>query len=123
MTAFINPDKYYLFLQAGLEVISTDIPQARRMEQRLHVAHSARDAVEIAHRIEREPAFRKNACWDADFTWAKRARDFIDIVRNAASSKGRSAQDRAAARQANGRARSAPADRRPVVLGHGPKVD
>jgi hypothetical protein len=83
MTEFINPDKYYLFLQAGLEVISTDIPQARRMADRLHVACSAGEAVEIARRIEREPAFRKNIEPARDLSWAKRVRDFSDILRSA----------------------------------------
>lgn len=123
MTEFINPDKYYLFLQAGLEVVSTEIPQARRMEKQIHVARTPQDAVEIARRIEEEPAFRKNADWDADFTWAKRAGDFIDIVRTATLSKGASIEERAAARQSNSLARSAPADRRPVTLSHGPKGD
>jgi glycosyltransferase involved in cell wall biosynthesis len=83
MTEFINPDKYYLFLQAGLEVISTDIPQARRMADRLHVARAPRDVAEIARRIEREPAFRKNAEVVSDFTWRRRARDFSEILRAA----------------------------------------
>lgn len=88
MTEFINPDKYYLFLQAGLEVISTDIPQARRMKDRIHVAATPADAVEIVRRIEAEPAFRKNAGPASDLTWAKRARDFIEILRVAKRATG-----------------------------------
>jgi hypothetical protein len=89
MTEFINPDKYYLFLQAGLEVISTDIPQARRMTDRIHVAATPADAVEIVRRIEVESAFRKNAGPASDLTWAKRARDFIEILRVAKRAPGK----------------------------------
>ena len=83
MTEFINPDKYYLFLQAGLEVISTDIPQARRMADRVHVAHSPEDAIEIVRRIEAEPAFSKNIKVATDLSWSRRAREFIEILRAA----------------------------------------
>ncbi len=81
MTEFINPDKYYLFLQAGLEVISTDIKQARRMADKIHVARSPGEAVEIARRIEAEPAFRKNVEPLGGYSWRTRARDFCDILR------------------------------------------
>ena len=81
MTEFINPDKYYLFLQAGLEVISTDIPQARRMADRVHVARKPEDVVEIARRIEEEATFRKNAAATTDNTWRTRAREFYEILR------------------------------------------
>jgi hypothetical protein len=89
MTEFINPDKYYLFLQAGIEVISTDIPQARRLTDRIHIAASAADAADIVRRLEAEPAFRKNAAPAGDLTWAKRARDFIEILRVASRATGR----------------------------------
>lgn len=84
MTEFINPDKYYLFLQAGLEVISTDIPQARRMADRIHIAGKPQDVVEMARRIEHESAFRKNVDTTTDFSWRRRAREFVEILRGAA---------------------------------------
>lgn len=86
MTEFINPDKYYLFLQAGLELISTDIPQARRMADRIHIASKPQDVAEIARRIEHEPAFRKNVDAATDFSWRRRARDFCEILRAAGQS-------------------------------------
>ncbi len=89
MTEFINPDKYYLFLQAGLEVISTDIPQARRMMDRIHIAATPADAVAIARRIEAEPEFRKNSQPAGDLTWSRRARDFIEILRVANRATGK----------------------------------
>src|SRR6185437_7289578 len=60
LTEFINPDKYYFFLNSGMEVISTDIPQARRMGERIHVAASPEEAVAIADRLQHDPACRKN---------------------------------------------------------------
>jgi hypothetical protein len=81
MTQFINPDKYYLFLQAGLEVISTPIPQARFMAGRIHVASSAEDAAALVRRIESEPAFRRNVGPDPQMTWRSRAREFIEMLR------------------------------------------
>lgn len=91
MTEFINPDKYYLFLQAGLEVISTDIPQARRMADRIHVVGNPQDAAEIARRIEQDPAFRKNVDAATDVSWRRRAREFKDILRAADRSGGQAA--------------------------------
>lgn len=81
LTEFINPDKYYLFLQAGMEVISTDIPQARRMADRVHIARKPEDVAEIARRIQNEPAQRKNADAMTGFSWRDRAREFCEIVR------------------------------------------
>jgi len=40
LTEFINADKYYLYLNSGMKVISTDIPQARRMADLIHIARS-----------------------------------------------------------------------------------
>lgn len=86
LTEFINPDKYYLFLQAGLEVISTDIPQARRMADRIHIARKPQDVAEFARRLESEPVFRKNVDAATDLSWCKRARDFCEILRVAGPS-------------------------------------
>jgi len=80
LTEFINPDKYYIFLQGGLEVISTDIPQARRMTEWLHIVNSPAEVIEVVRRIEQDKTFRKNTGLGPDFSWSKRARDFVDII-------------------------------------------
>ena len=80
LTEFVNPDKYYMFLQGGLEVISTDIPQARRMADWIHVVKSPADVIEIAQRLEQDSTFRKNAGTWPDYSWRRRAREFVDIV-------------------------------------------
>lgn len=45
---YVNPDKIYHYLRAGMEVVATPIPQARRMEDYVHVAATA---TEFASRI------------------------------------------------------------------------
>ena len=81
LTEFINPDKYYLYLNSGMEVISTDIPQARRMADFIHIARSAGEIVELVARIQSEPAYRKNKFLH-DFSWERRADDLIKIIQS-----------------------------------------
>ena len=81
LTEFINPDKYYLYLNSGMEVISTDIPQARRMADFIHIARSAGEIVELVARIQSEPAYRKNKFLH-DFGWERRADDLIEIIQS-----------------------------------------
>ena len=80
LTEFINPDKYYLYLNRGMEVISTDIPQARRMVDHIHIARSAGEVIEMAARVRSDPAYRKNKDLSRDFSWEKRADDLIRIL-------------------------------------------
>jgi hypothetical protein len=80
LTEFVNPDKYYMFLQGGLEVISTDIPQARRMGERIHLVRSPAEVIEVALRIEQDRTFRKNTDLGPDYSWSRRAHDLVEIV-------------------------------------------
>lgn len=79
LTEFINPDKYYYFLNSGMEVISTDIPQARRMGDRIHIAKSPEDALAIADRLQCEPTIRKN-CAGPVLGWDQRADELLDVI-------------------------------------------
>jgi hypothetical protein len=79
LTAFINPDKFYYFLNSGMEVISTDIPQARRMRDRIHIARSPQDVVAIVDRLQRDPAFRKNTAGPV-LGWDQRAGDLLGVI-------------------------------------------
>jgi hypothetical protein len=81
LTDFINPDKYYLFLKSGMEVISTDIPQARWLKDRIHIARSADDVLELANRIKADASFRRNKTDGNEFDWASRADELIRLVR------------------------------------------
>ena len=80
LTEFINPDKYYLFLNSGMELISTDIPQARRMKEHIHIARSASEIVGLVARIEFDSTFRKNIDFGRGFDWATRADDLVQLV-------------------------------------------
>ena len=82
LTEYINPDKYYYFLNSGMEVISTDIPQARRMRDRIHIAQSPVDVPAIMERLRTEPASRKNTAGPV-IGWDQRASELVDIIAQA----------------------------------------
>ena len=82
LTEFINPDKYYLYLNSGMEVISTDIPQARRMTDYIHIARSAGEVIELVARMQSDPAYRKNKDFNHDFSWEERADDLVRIIQS-----------------------------------------
>jgi hypothetical protein len=86
LTEFINPDKFYFFLQSGMEVISTEIPQARKMSEHIHIARSADEVVEIMARIQSDPSCRRNHNFGKDFNWGRRAQEFVDIIQTHVSS-------------------------------------
>jgi hypothetical protein len=79
LTEFINPDKYYYFLNSGMEVISTDIPQAHRMRDRIHVAHAPADVPAIMERLRADRSFRKNAAGPV-IGWDQRASELLEII-------------------------------------------
>ncbi len=79
LTEYINPDKYYYFLNSGMEVISTDIPQARRMPDRIHIAKSPEDVLAIADRLEHDPGQRKNAAGPR-LGWGQRAGELLHVI-------------------------------------------
>ena len=86
LTRFINPDKYYQYLNSGMEVISTDIPQARHMAQYIHIARTAGEIIETASGIRSDATFRKNKNVTAQFEWDSRADEFVAIIRGHLSS-------------------------------------
>jgi hypothetical protein len=90
LTEFINPDKHYYFLNSGMEVISTDIPQARRMRDRIHIAQSPADVPAIMERLRGDPAARKNAAGPV-LGWDQRANELLDIIARARSRRARAA--------------------------------
>jgi hypothetical protein len=80
LTEFINPDKYYMYLNSGMEVISTDVPQARRMHDQIHIVRSASEIVALVGRIHADPACRKNKDFGRNFGWDKRADDLVRLI-------------------------------------------
>jgi hypothetical protein len=86
LTEFINPDKYYLFLNGGLEVISTDIPQANRLKERIHIVHSSTEVVAIATRLQSDSSYGKNKETDQCFSWEQRADELMEIIQSQTTS-------------------------------------
>jgi hypothetical protein len=82
LTDFINPDKYYLFLNSGMEVISTNVPQARRMQESLHIVRSAREMINLVSRLQNDKAARKNSIPGREYSWQDRADDLVRIVQS-----------------------------------------
>ncbi len=82
ITRYIDPLRYYHCLNAGLEVVSTDIPQARYMEPCLHVVADAAACAEVldglrAGRLAKQPGY-------TPITWDQRADRLVDILRHSA---------------------------------------
>jgi hypothetical protein len=78
MTRYIDPLRYYHCLNAGLEVVSTDIPQARHMEQWIHVVQDVNECAETleavqAGRLAKQPGY-------TPITWEQRADRLADIL-------------------------------------------
>ena len=69
MTDHINPDKIYHYLNAGLEVLATPIPQARRMAQFIHLAPAASD---ISVALQAAQSAPRNSSWPINLILGKR---------------------------------------------------
>ncbi len=81
LTDYIDPDKYYFFLSSGMEVISTDIPQARHMSEHIHIAVAPSDLTRIMSSLQHDASFRKNVRRTTDaYSWTSRVREFVAIV-------------------------------------------
>jgi hypothetical protein len=85
LTRYINPDKYYLYLNAGMEVISTPIPQAMQMKDRIHVAESANCIVSIMRALQASRSFRRNAAPSKEITWRFKAAELISLIKETSS--------------------------------------
>jgi glycosyltransferase involved in cell wall biosynthesis len=78
ITRYIDPLRFYHCLNAGLEVVSTDIPQARFMAAAVHVVSDAgacADTLEAIRsgRLAKQPAY-------TPITWEQRADRLVDII-------------------------------------------
>jgi hypothetical protein len=70
MTDYVNPDKIYHYLNAGLDVISTPIPQAKAMTSSLYVSPTGADLPQILSEIQ---GASRGATWSSDqYTWEMR---------------------------------------------------
>lgn len=78
LTRYIDPLRFYHCLNAGLEVVSTDIPQARHMRDWVHVVPNVAACVETltairAGKLAKQPAY-------SPITWEQRADRLVEIL-------------------------------------------
>lgn len=69
-TRHINPDKLYHYLNSGLDVVATDIPQVRRMSEYLQLVTATDDPAEAVRLALREHRVA-NWAWQ-DNSWVRR---------------------------------------------------
>jgi hypothetical protein len=89
LTRYIDPLRYYHCLNSGMEVVSTDIPQAHMLADHLHIARSAEEIAAVIERVARDPSQRRNLNATAPVgSWRERAERLLDIVSGASEPKG-----------------------------------
>ncbi|MDQ2764477.1 MAG: hypothetical protein M3Y22_13685, partial [Pseudomonadota bacterium] len=79
LTRYIDPLRFYHCLNAGLEVISSDIPQARYMHDWLHVVPNVAACARTLAAI-RSGALAKQPAY-SPITWEQRADRLVEIIR------------------------------------------
>jgi hypothetical protein len=77
-TKHVNPNKAYHYLNAGLEVIASPIPQIMRLREYVHIADAGDDFACILDELCRSP----RACsWPyEDYTWDKRWQELQEVA-------------------------------------------
>ncbi len=83
MTRNINPIKMYEYLAAGLPVVSTPLPEARRYAGPILLADTAEDFAAACDEVLRDPAKRQRAEISAIVareTWSSRVSDLSRLV-------------------------------------------
>lgn len=80
ITRYIDPLRFYHCLNAGLEVVSTGIPQARYMDRWIHVVDTPEDCVAtldavLAGAAAKQPGY-------TPITWEQRVARLTDILRD-----------------------------------------
>jgi hypothetical protein len=79
LTRYIDPLRFYHCLNAGLEVVSTDIPQARYMRDWVHVVPDVAACVETLANIRTGASARQPSY--SPITWELRADQLVEILR------------------------------------------
>jgi len=78
LTHYIDPLRFYHCLNAGLEVVSTDIPQARYMHDWIHLVPDVAAAAETLTAIRSGTAAKQPAY--TPITWEQRAERLVQII-------------------------------------------
>ena len=79
LTRYIDPLRFYHCLNAGLEMISTDIPQARYMRDSIHVVADATACAETLAALDAGQRLKQPAY--TPVTWEQQAERLVDILR------------------------------------------
>jgi hypothetical protein len=86
-TRYIDPLRFYHCLNSGMEVVTTDIPQARALGYALHMVRDAEEFASIFAEGTRLKA--PKAPHYAPITWDQRASALVEILRTCARGRGR----------------------------------
>jgi hypothetical protein len=78
LTCYIDPLRFYHSLNAGLDVISTDIPQARAMQPFIRIVRDAEHCTDLLRRIQAGEQLRHAECMP--ITWDRRVSRLIEII-------------------------------------------
>jgi hypothetical protein len=74
ISQFVNPEKIYHYLQAGMEVVSTPIPQAKRMQAYVHIAATPREFASCICSLLRGENHKNEVVSERNFHWSVRWR-------------------------------------------------
>jgi hypothetical protein len=81
LTRSTDPSRFYDYLNAGLEVISTDIPRARERADYIHVVNDADAAAAVWQRLGAQLEERKAGKWDyREHLWSVRAQSLLELL-------------------------------------------
>ena len=77
MTDHVNPDKLHHYLSAGLEVVASPIPAARRLKRYLHLMTTDGDWATLLSDL---PSGRQNDWPREAYTWDRRWAELVNLV-------------------------------------------
>jgi hypothetical protein len=78
MTDHVNPDKLHHYLNAGLEVVASPIPAARRLERYLHLVTTGGDWTTVLSDLG---TARRQESWPRETnTWDRRWAELVNLV-------------------------------------------
>nr|WP_294520960.1 hypothetical protein [uncultured Rhodopila sp.] len=78
ITRYIDPLRYYHCLNAGLEVVSTDIPQARHMSRWIHVVRDEHECAATLAAVQAGTLAKQSGY--TPITWEQRVDRLVEIV-------------------------------------------
>jgi len=98
LTRYIDPLRFYHCLNAGLEMLSTDVPQARFMQNAIHVVQDPADCARTLFaiqqgRLAKQPSY-------SPVTWTQRMNRLVAILKSLPRTKSLAAASLAAAQSA-----------------------